>query len=316
MPRGHLAGVMIWLMPLSPAPPPVSGATVLALASACVGAQQLQCEPYCHNPCEQLRGRLDLECGACQSGPEKTGCFPGAPGWRVGDASICEKLKQGMGSTGRFGQTSRLRSLASPPARAPDSCAVGQAKEGAGCDDAENTARLGERGWVVLRGLMPLDEVDRLISNLPPERLCDPNVVSCHLSGAQIATELPRFRNATLTLLGGWEAGDVAKTADLGHSLGFLHNSRAGRPIHITSAATREKLRRERKPFSASWHVDNTGADGQRGHHHRLWVMLRKGAGEGTSLADVSSQRTRTNLCVVSTSEFDRCTCTCILAFA
>lgn len=135
------------------------------------GASPL-CEPWCRIArCAELNGDVAAECAGCTPGHK---CWPGSLDWPRGDAATrCEAHRFLDGDSrnppGRWGQTTHLyRSspLAAGSARpARPSCLTDEHALGArraDCTEVESLARLGRRGWVVLRNLAPQSELERL----------------------------------------------------------------------------------------------------------------------------------------------------------
>ena len=54
---------------------------VIAVACLCAvaAAQDAMCEPWCSEPCAELNGNVQIECGACTK--DKNRCYPGASGY-------------------------------------------------------------------------------------------------------------------------------------------------------------------------------------------------------------------------------------------
>ena len=61
------------------------------------------------------------------------------------------------------------------------------------CADAESLDRLSDRGWVVLRGLVPLDEATALAERTRADAFCSPQIDECVLNGDRLRAQLPGF---------------------------------------------------------------------------------------------------------------------------
>ncbi len=250
------------------------------------------CEPFCNNPCHELSGNVQLECGACLStmacGPHasdyysspafspETGHIPG-----VLNASCDELLQVGVGARGRFGQSIRLHRKPgetwTPPQAAELDCIDAGESEPSDCGEPEATARLSERGYVVVRGLMPMQEATALYEATNASAFCSPAVDECVLTGAQLRARLPVFVSRAAKLLAQWETTGVATAAALGHGLRLSNGPRAARRVQVTSDATFARLQTsQRSRYFAGWHADNGGST--LSFLHRLWVLVDKSA--------------------------------------
>ena len=289
-------------------------ATLLAVAYD----QQPPCMTWCVNPCTDLKTSANLpalmdECGGCtkESGFQ---CYPGSPTWPT-RSNPCRVIALGKGAMGRFGQSRLLHngSAADLPPFQPDGCLPPstQATLRSDCTDVESTARLRDRGWVVLRRLMPVHEAQRVSAAVPVSKLCTPQLRDCHYTLEEMRRLMPTFVSNLESTLASWEASGLAAASGLGNRL-RLEPMGTGRPVQVTTDATFSALRAEgfrRYPSPSggdkNFHVDSSGGDGRRGHSHRMWVVLRKEAGPAAPpIADV---RDHANLCVVPTSAVDAC---------
>lgn len=273
--------------------------------------------PWCVNPCTDLKTSANLpslkaECGGCTK-DSSFECYPGSPSWPT-QSNPCRVIALGKGAIGRFGQSSLLYngSAADLQPFQRDGCLPPSAQVSlrADCADVESTARLRDRGWVVLRGLMPAHEARSVAASIPVSRLCTPQLMDCRYSLAQMRRLMPTFVSNLESTLASWEASGLAAASGLGDRV-RLWPEGTGRPVQVTTDSTFAALEADgirRYPpngVDGNFHVDSSGGDGRRGHSHRMWVLLRKEA--GPAAPPVADVRDHANLCVVSTSAVDAC---------
>ena len=249
-------------------------ATLLAVAYD----QQPPCMTWCVNPCTDLKTSANLpalmdECGGCtkESGFQ---CYPGSLTWPT-RSNPCRVIALGKGAMGRFGQSRLLHngSAADLPPFQPDGCLPPstQATLRSDCTDVESTARLRDRGWVVLRRLMPVHEAQRVAAAVPVSKLCTPQLRDCHYTLEEMRRLMPTFVSNLESTLASWEASGLAAASGLGNRL-RLEPMGTGRPVQVTTDATFSALRAEgfrRYPSPSggdkNFHVDSSGGDGRRG---------------------------------------------------
>ncbi len=309
--------------------PSITFLLVLRLASA----QMDLCEPSCSSPCASItEGNMLVDCAGC--GPDMA-CHPRAPDYHgernttdaIHNDSVraiaqhCESLKEGLGARGRFGQSTRLyrhdgtdgpsSAWRGPPLR--DCFNPSTKPKRPDCRDVESVERLDERGWVVLRQLMPPMEAAALATITRVDAACSAfhtNTASpdeCPLSGVGMRQKLPVFVRHATELLGRWEADGLAEAAGLGRGLSLGEGNVAARRVHLSwdhdmegESWVEEMPRR----YYADWHAGAGGSREAPGSH-RLWIMLSKEGDEGGG--DSSDARELPDLCMLSTREVDAC---------
>ena len=215
------------------------------------------------------------------------------------------------GPVGRFGQSTRIYRNAhddrgrttDAPADACDPASAPLARHD-DCGDVTSVEHLRDRGWVVLRGLMPPDEADALVAATPIAELCRPQKPACRYNPEQVRALLPGFAANVARVLGGWERTGVAARAELGRGLRLTRGTNAARRVQVVSDKTFARLRAadasiaRHDRYVAGWHADNSGSPGTT-NAHRIWVMVAKdGAARHAGAA---------NVCLVPTAAVDRC---------
>ena len=287
------------------------------------------CEPYCLEPCAKLNGDVTSECDSCDA--DEYLCQPGAPGFETGvvanspipadSLSDCSQLENPTGfPRGRWGQSTHIYRAAGA---SPTWSHVKQRREALdctqpsamaslepSCDDLEAMdERFAARGWTVLRGLAPKEELLKVVERtkaVANRTICQPMATeteegrrACAYSSSAFRDDLPETWQRIHATLAEWERGDVAAGARLGKGLRLPPSfGRVARLIQVTTDAAFARVQ-EAAPtvrrYFADWHVDNHGSSG---HHNFHWIWL---------MVDKQGDEHHGNLCLAATASVDQC---------
>ena len=286
------------------------------------------CEPYCEMAeCTELNGDVTRECGDCKD--QTYACRPGAKGYDPAEnLHGCGQYQRfPVCPHGRWGQSTHQYANAdnantadihSKTISKPNvDCLNPKARAAlkSDCSNPESVELFAQRGWVVIRGLAPQEELAKIVAERKVENLCQPVKTgteegrkACAFSSAAFRQQLPGLTANIGKTLEGWEESGVAAAAQLGTGLRLpQEHERVSRLIHITSDKTFARLQKEhgleaKARYLANWHVDNQGSNGSFNPH---WLLLMVHKQQGTS-EQVRVEK-HANLCVVPTTSVDQC---------
>ena len=114
------------------------------------------------------------------------------------------------------------------------------------CNNPESTELLEERGWVVIRGVAPQAELDKIVNSRPLHNMCQPvktqtseGRAACAFTSKSFEENFPAMRQNLTTIFAKWERNGVAAAAELGMGLHVAENhDRVSRLINIVSKKT------------------------------------------------------------------------------
>ena len=215
------------------------------------------------------------------------------------------------------------------------------------CEHLESEALLRDRGWLVMRGILPANEAQRLANwsavKLGPDGNCNPQKKECALTSDAFRHLLPETTHNLERIFSGWEATGVTSDAELGGGLHVtLNQPRCARFVHVVSDATWQ-TRQERHlraggsgsgsgnsfkggsggggggdnadvRYEAGWHADNGGCSSPSCLRHRVWLLVQKHAAhqsaesqDGAGRLSKMNARQVSNVCLASTGVIDAC---------
>lgn len=213
-----------------------------------------------------------------------------------------------MGSCGKSTRFfRRLRPTGDEPEQKQDCClnaTFARQIQQRNCADPENLGLLKDRGWVVLRKLLPIALVEE-ISQQTREAIQQPLLYHCGCSdgedcmGApegckiepwQMRKLFPKLVRIFRQLFASWEATNIADDAELGVNLRAQQANR----ISVTSPKRYGALLRQfgsdkvrpyhqkpGNPWIGAWHADGSVDDGSAvAHKHALWIVIEKSTDE------------------------------------